>query len=97
MLLRPLNDRLIVKRAAEASMTPGGLFIPDPAKEKPIQGTVVSVGPGKVLDGKVVALDIQPGDTVLFGKYAGTEVTVDREELLILREDDVLAVVQAED
>lgn len=94
MPLQPLGDRILLKRSAEVEMTPGGLYIPDPAKEKPIQGTVVAVGNGKVdADGHVRPLEVKAGDVVLFGKYAGTEIKVDAEEMLILREEDVLAIV----
>jgi chaperonin GroES len=93
MKIRPLQDRLVVKRTQEEEKTKGGLFIPDTAKEKPLEGTVVAVGSGKsVKGGKVIPLDVKEGDKVLFGKYSGTEVKVDGEELVLLREDDVLAV-----
>jgi chaperonin GroES len=93
MNIRPLQDRIVVKRLEGESKTKGGIIIPDTAKEKPIQGKVVAVGNGKVLkDGKVRAVDVKVGDTILFGKYSGTEVKLDGEEHIILREDDVLAV-----
>ena len=93
MNIRPLHDRVLVKRVKEEEKTKGGIIIPDTAKEKPIQGKVVAVGNGKVLkDGKVRAVDVKVGDTVLFGKYSGTEIKLDGEEHIILREDDVLAV-----
>ena len=93
MKIRPLQDRVIVKRVQEEEKTKGGIIIPDTAKEKPIEGTVVAVGSGTQLkNGKVVPLDVKAGDRVLFGKYSGTEVKVDGEELVLLREDDVLAV-----
>ena len=93
MKIRPLQDRLVVKRTQEEEKTKGGIIIPDSAKEKPLEGVVVAVGSGKaVKGGKVVALDVKAGDKILFGKYAGTEVKVDGEELVLLREDDVLAV-----
>ncbi|HVH43048.1 MAG TPA: co-chaperone GroES [Labilithrix sp.] len=93
MKIRPLQDRLVVKRTQEEEKTKGGIIIPDTAKEKPLEGVVVAVGSGKaVKNGKVIALDVKAGDKVLFGKYAGTEVKVDGEELVLLREDDVLAV-----
>jgi chaperonin GroES len=93
MKIRPLSDRLVVKRTAEEEKTKGGIIIPDTAKEKPLEGVVVAVGSGKVLkNGKVQPLDLKAGDKVLFGKYSGTEVKVDGEELVLLREDDVLAV-----
>lgn len=92
--IRPLNDRVIVKRLPEEEITKGGIIIPDAAKEKPIQGQVVAVGPGKTLDnGKVVAPDVAVGNRVLFGKYAGSEVKLDGVEHLILREDEILAVL----
>jgi chaperonin GroES len=93
MKIRPLSDRLVVKRTAEEEKTKGGIIIPDTAKEKPLEGVVVAVGSGKsVKNGKVIPLDVKAGDKVLFGKYSGTEVKVDGEELVLLREDDVLAV-----
>ena len=92
--IRPLHDRVIVKRLPEEEVTKGGIIIPDTAKEKPIQGEVVAVGPGKTLDnGKTVALDVKVGNKVLFGKYAGSEVKLDGTEHLILREDEILAVL----
>jgi len=94
MKIRPLADRIVVKRTKEEEKTKGGIIIPDTAKEKPVEGTVVAVGNGKVLkDGKQRPLDVKAGDRVLFGKYSGTEVKLDGEEHVILREDDVLAVV----
>jgi chaperonin GroES len=94
MKIRPLQDRILVKRVPEAEKTKGGIIIPDTAKEKPIEGKVVAVGNGKVQeDGTVRKLDVQVGDTVLFGKYGGTDVQIDGEEHLILREDDILGVV----
>src|SRR5687767_12971704 len=91
--IRPLHDHLIVKRVAEENKTKGGIIIPDTAKEKPLEGEVVAVGAGKsIKGGKVLPLDVKAGDKVLFGKYSGTEVKVDGEELVLLREDDVLAV-----
>ena len=90
MKIRPLQDRIIVKRTEEEETTKGGLIIPDTAKEKPQEGKVIAVGKGKVGDdGKVLALDVKPGDQVLFGKYAGTEIKIDDEEHLIMREDDL--------
>lgn len=95
MSLRPLNDRIIVKRLDEDERTAGGIIIPDSAKEKPIQGKVVAVGNGKRKeDGTRAPLDLKAGDTVLFSKYGGTDVKFKDEELLILREDDILAVVE---
>ena len=93
--IRPLHDRVIVRRLEEERKSAGGIVIPDSAKEKPIQGEVIAVGTGKILeDGKVRPLDVKKGDRVLFGKYAGTEVKLDGEEHLILREDDVLGVIE---
>ena len=95
MKIRPLYDRVLVSRVAEEQKTKGGIIIPDTAKEKPVEGKVVAVGGGRVLeDGSIRKLDIKAGDRVLFGKYGGTEVTVSGEELLILREDDILGVVE---
>ncbi|MDU0459340.1 MAG: co-chaperone GroES [Geobacteraceae bacterium] len=95
MNLRPLQDRIIVKRMEEEQKTAGGLFIPETAKEKPQRGEIVAVGNGKKTeDGKVLPLDVKVGDKVLFGKYAGTEIKVDGEEYLMMREDDLLAVVE---
>ena len=94
MNIRPLQDRIIVKRLEEEEKTAGGIIIPDAAKEKPMQGEVVAVGKGKVSeDGKVMPLDVKVGDKILFGKYAGTEVKLDGEDYLIMREDDVLGVL----
>jgi chaperonin GroES len=95
MKLRPLQDRIVVKRVAEETTTKGGIIIPDTAKEKPAEGKVVSVGNGKVADdGKRIALEIKTGDRILFGKYSGTEVKIEGEEFLIMREDDVLGVIE---
>jgi chaperonin GroES len=95
MNLRPLQDRIIVKRVEEESKTAGGLFIPETAKEKPQRGQIVAVGNGKKTeDGKVLPLDVKVGDVVLFGKYAGTEIKVDGDDYLMMREDDILAVVE---
>ncbi len=95
MNIRPLQDRIIVKRVTEEEKSKGGIIIPDSAKEKPQQGKVVAVGKGKVLeDGSQRPLDVKAGDTVLFGKYAGTEVKIEGVEHLILREDDVLGVIE---
>ena len=94
MNVRPLHDRLIVKRVEEKETVKGGIIIPDTAKEKPQEGKVVAVGNGKVLeDGTKVPLDVKVGDKILFGKYSGTEIKIDGEEYLILREDEVLAIV----
>jgi chaperonin GroES len=95
MNLRPLQDRIIVKRVEEESKTAGGLFIPETAKEKPQRGEIVATGNGKKTeDGKVLPLDVKVGDVVLFGKYAGTEIKVDGDDFLMMREDDILAVVE---
>ena len=94
MKIRPLHDRILIKRVDEETKTASGLFIPDTAKEKPIQAKVVAVGAGKRdKDGKVHALEVKAGDRVLFSKYSGTEVKIDGEEHLILREDDLLAII----
>ncbi|HEX2205491.1 MAG TPA: co-chaperone GroES [Longimicrobium sp.] len=93
MKVKPLADRVVVKALEESEQMRGGLYIPDTAKEKPQQGEVVAVGPGKFEDGKRVEMELKVGDKVLYGKYSGTEVTVDNEQYLILRESDVLAVV----
>jgi chaperonin GroES len=92
--IRPLHDRVIVKRIEEEEKTKGGLFIPDTAKEKPQEGKVIAVGPGKQEDGKVISLDVKAGDKILFGKYSGTEIKLDGEDHLILREDDILGVIE---
>ena len=93
--IRPLQDRLIVKRIKEEETSKGGIIIPDSAKEKPIEGDVIAVGNGKISDkGEVRALEVKAGDRVLFGKYSGTEVKIDGEEHLILREDDILGVIE---
>ncbi len=95
MKVRPLHDRLLVKRIEEDAKTKGGIIIPDTAKEKPMQGSVIAAGPGKVNDeGKVTPLEVKKGDKVLFGKYAGTEIQLEGDEHLIIREDDVLAILE---
>ena len=95
MKIRPLHDRILVKRIDEEAKTKGGIIIPDTAKEKPQEGKVVAVGKGKVTDdGKLQPLDVKKGDRILFGKYSGTEIKVDGEEHLIIREDDVLAILE---
>lgn len=95
MKIRPLHDRVIVKRWEEERTSPGGIVIPDSATEKPVKGEVIAVGNGKVTDsGDIRALDIKAGDKILFGKYSGTEVKVDGEDLLVMREDDVMAVIE---
>ncbi len=96
MKIRPLYDRIVVKRIEEKEQMQGGLYIPDTAKEKPQEGEVVAVGKGKRLeDGKVVALDVQVGDRILFGKYSGSDIKLDGEEYLIMREDEVLGILDA--
>jgi len=96
MALRPLHDRLLVKRLEEKEQVVGSIIIPDTAKEKPQQAKVLAVGPGRVTDdGKIQPIDAKVGDTVVFGKYSGTEVKVDGDELLIIREDDVLGVLES--
>jgi chaperonin GroES len=95
MNLRPLQDRIIVKRLEEETVTAGGIFIPETAKEKPQKGEVIAVGKGKKTeDGKVLPVDVKKGDKVLFGKYAGTEIKIDGEEYLIMREDDILGIME---
>jgi chaperonin GroES len=95
MKIKPLQDRIIVKRLEEEEKTKGGIIIPDTAKEKPIEGEVVAVGPGKVMEnGNRVAPSVKAGDRVLFGKYAGTEVKIEGEEHLIMREDDILGIIE---
>ena len=95
MKIRPLGDRILVKRIKEEEKTKGGIIIPDTAKEKPQEGKVVAVGKGKMTeDGKLMPLDVKAGDKILFGKYSGSEVKIDGEEHLILREDDILGVLE---
>ena len=95
MALKPLHDRVLVKRLDSEEKTKGGIIIPDSAKEKPLEGKVIATGDGKVGDdGKVAKLAVKKGDKILFGKYAGTEIKVDGEDLIILREDDILAIVE---
>jgi chaperonin GroES len=96
MNIRPLHDRVILKRMEEETTSPGGIVIPDSAAEKPVRGEVVAIGKGKRLDsGEVIPLDVQVGDKVLFGKYSGTEVKVNGEELLVMREEDIMGVIEA--
>lgn len=96
MKIRPLHDRVIIKRMEEERKTAGGIVIPDNIAEKPVRGEVLAVGNGKILeDGSIRALDLKVGDNVLFGKYAGTEIKVDGEDVLVMREDDVVAVLTA--
>ena len=95
MKIRPLHDRVIVKRLAEERTSPGGIVIPDSAAEKPSQGKIVAIGKGKILeDGSVRALDVKVGDKILFGKYSGTEVKVDGDDLLVMREEDIMAIIE---
>ncbi|MGD8564666.1 MAG: co-chaperone GroES [Desulfarculaceae bacterium] len=95
MKIQPLQDRVIVQRIEEEEKTSGGIIIPDTAKEKPQQGKIMAVGPGKVLEGGTrVDMTVKKGDLVLFGKYAGSEVTLDGDELLIMREDDILGIIK---
>jgi len=95
MKIRPLQDRIVVRRVQEEEKTKGGIIIPDSAKEKPIEGEVIAVGSGKVLEGgKLQALDVKKGDRILFGKYSGTEIKIDGSEHLILREEEVLGVIE---
>ncbi len=95
MKIRPLNDRLLVKRLEEEEKTAGGIIIPDSAKEKPAEGEVVAVGPGKLSDqGERVALQVKEGDRVLFSKYGGTDVKLDGDDFLIMREDDILGIIE---
>ena len=94
MNIRPLHDRVIIRRMEEEKTSPGGIVIPDSATENPVKGEVVAVGNGKILDsGDVRPLDVKVGDIILFGKYSGTEVSVDGEELLVMREDDITAII----
>jgi chaperonin GroES len=94
MKIRPLHDRVVIKRMEEERTSPGGIFIPDSAAEKPIKGEVKAVGRGKLMDnGEVRAPDVKTGDKVLFGKYSGTDIKIDGEELVVMREDDVMAVI----
>jgi chaperonin GroES len=95
MKIRPLHDRVLVKRIESKEAVKGGIIIPDTAKEKPQEGEVIAVGPGKVLeDGKVLPMNVKVGDRILFGKYSGTDVKIDDEEYLIMREDDILGVLE---
>jgi len=95
MKIKPLHDRVIVKRVEEEEKTKGGIIIPDTAKEKPVEGKVVAAGDGKVTeDGKKLPLEVKKGDRILFGKYAGTEINIDGEEHLIMKEDDIIALVE---
>ena len=94
MNIRPLHDRVIIRRMEEEKTSPGGIVIPDSATEKPVKGEVVAIGNGKILEsGDIRPLDVKVGDIILFGKYSGTEVSVDGEELLVMREDDITAII----
>ena len=96
MKLKPLGDRVLVKRLEQEEVTKGGIIIPDSAKEKPMKGEIIAVGPGKLgEDGKHLKMHVEKGDLVLFNKYAGTEIKVDDEDFLVMREDDILAVIEA--
>jgi len=96
MQVRPLHDRVLVKRVEEKEVVKGGIIIPDTAKEKPMEGEIVAVGDGKILDdGKRVALDVKPGNRVLFGKYAGTEIKIEDQDYVIMREEEILAIIEA--
>jgi chaperonin GroES len=95
MKIRPLHDRVVIKRMEEERTSPGGIVIPDSATEKPIKGEVIAVGKGKILEnGSTQPLDVKVGDKVLFGKYSGTEVKVDSNELVVMKEDDIMAVIE---
>lgn len=95
MNIRPLHDRVIVKRMEEERTSPGGIVLPDAATEKPVKGEVLAVGNGRVMEsGEIRALDVKAGDQVLFGKYSGTEIKVDGEELLVMKEDDIVAILE---
>jgi chaperonin GroES len=95
MSIRPLHDRVIVKRTEEERTSPGGIVIPDSAAEKPSKGKIIAIGNGKLLDsGKLRPLDLKVGDEVLFGKYSGTEIKIDGDDLLVMREDDIMAVIE---
>jgi len=95
MAIRPLHDRVLVRREDEERKTPGGIVLPDSAQEKPMQGKIVASGKGKIMDdGSIRSLDVKVGDTVLFGKYSGTEVKLEGEELMMMREEDILAVIE---
>ena len=93
MKIKPLADRVVVKPAPAEEKTKGGIIVPDTAKEKPVWGEDVAVGPGRVEDGKVITMEVKTGDKILYGKYSGTEVTLDGEELLIMRESDIFAIM----
>jgi chaperonin GroES len=95
MNIRPLHDRVVVRRKEEETTTPGGIVLPGSATEKPVQGEVLAIGKGKILEnGDIRPLDVQVGDTVLFGKYSGTEIKIDGEEVLVMREEDIMGVIE---
>ena len=94
MKIKPLHDRVLIKRISEEEKTKGGIIIPDTAKEKPMEGKIVAVGSGKIVDGKTVALQVKTGDRVLFAKYAGTEIKIEGEEHLILSEEEILGILE---
>ena len=95
MKIRPLHDRVVIKRMEEERTSPGGIVIPDSATEKPIKGEVIAVGKGKILEnGNTQPLDVKVGDKVLFGKYSGTEVKIDSDELVVMKEDDIMAIIE---
>ncbi len=94
MVVKPLADRVLIKPLEPAEMKKGGIIIPDTAKEKPQEGEVIEVGPGRIEDGKLIPLEVKKGDRILYGKYSGTEVTIDGEERLIMRESDILATIK---
>ena len=95
MQVRPLHDRVLVKRFLEEEKSKGGIYIPDTAKEKPVQGEIIAVGTGRVAeDGKIRPLDVKKGDKILFGKYSGTEIKIEGEDFLMMREEDILGIIQ---
>ncbi len=94
MTVKPLADRVLIKPNEQTEMKKGGIIIPDTAKEKPQEGEVIEVGPGRVEDGKLVPMEVKKGDRILYGKYSGTEVTVDNNDYLIMRESDILAIIR---
>ena len=95
MTIRPLHDRVLIRRLDQEEKSAGGIVLPDSAKEKPMRGKIVAVGPGKMLDsGNLIPLGVQPGDEVLFGKYSGTEVKIEGKELVVMREDDIMGIVE---
>lgn len=94
MNIKPLHDRVVLKRLDEERTSAGGIVIPDTATEKPIRGTVISVGPGKSVDGKLIPMSLKKGDTVVFGKYAGTEVKLNGQDLIVMREEDIMGTIE---